>query len=39
MQSEVADELFKSHYEEGIRTLWGARKASVSCIKKKKKAT
>lgn len=31
----MADELFKSQYEEGIRTLQGARKASVSCIKKR----
>jgi len=36
MQSEVADELFKSQYEEGIRALQGARKASVPHIKKKK---
>lgn len=34
MQSEVADELLKSLYKEGIRNLWGARKATVSCIKK-----
>lgn len=35
MQSEVADKLFKSQYEERIRTLQGARKASVSCVKKR----
>lgn len=35
MQSEVADELFKSQYEEGVRTLQGARKATVSCVKKR----
>lgn len=39
MQSEVADELFKNQYEEGIINLQGARKAPVSCIQKRSHLT